>query len=363
MTGMDATGIDALEELAGARLPAPAMDYFRGGADDEATLTDNVAAWRRLRLRPHVLRDVSAVTSATTVLGTPVAAPVLVAPTAYHLVAHPDGEAGTARGAAAAGSLMTLSTFATQSLEEVAAAAPDGARWFQVYVHPDRGWTADLATRAAAAGYSALVLTVDVPVLGRRRRDERNRFALPEPLRRAHDPGGGSPQVTPPVNGSELAAHAARASDPALSPDDIGWLRDVSGLPVVVKGVLRGDDAARCVDAGAAAVAVSNHGGRQLDGAIATADALSEVVAAVGGRAEVYVDGGLRGGSDVVKALALGARAVLVGRPVVYALAVAGWEGVRDVLMAYAQETARAMALCGVSDVDGLTPDLVRSVP
>lgn len=357
---MTATGdIEGLEARAAAVLPADAMDYFRGGSDDELTLHDNVAAWRRHRLRPHVLRDVSTVRTATTLLGTPIAAPVIVAPTAYHLLAHPDGEAGTARAVEAAGSLLVLSTFATQSLEEVAAAAPSAARWFQVYVNPDRGWTAELALRAAAAGYTALVLTVDVPVLGRRRRDERNRFELPHPLIRAHDHVSEIEAGAAPFEGSAIAAHAARSTDASLTFDDIGWLRDVGGLPVVVKGVLRGDDATACLDAGARAVIVSNHGGRQLDGAVATADALTEVVDAVDGRAEVLVDGGIRGGSDVVKALALGARAVLVGRPVVYGLACDGWEGARDVLTAYADETARAMMLCGAASVADLTPDLV----
>ena len=203
------------------------------------------------------------------------------------------------------------------------------------------------------------MLTADVPILGWRRRDERNRFELPHPLTRPHDHASEAIAGALPVEGSAIAAHAARSTDSSLTFDDIGWLREASGLPVVVKGVLRGDDAAACVDAGAAAVVVSNHGGRQLDGAVATADALTEVVDAVGGRAEVLVDGGIRGGSDVVKALAMGARAVLVGRPVVYGLVCGGWEGARDVLTTYADETERAMMLCGAASVADLTPDLV----
>ena len=338
------------------------MDYFRGGADDELTVADNVAAWTRLRLRPHVLRDVSRVSTATTVLGTPVRTPVLVAPTAYHQLAGPDGEAGTAVGAAQAGTVMILSTFATQTLEEVAAAAPASPRWFQLYVYRDRVFTSDLVARAVAAGYRALVLTVDLPVLGNRIRDERNAFALPAPLMLAHSPDyllRPDPTAPPAVAGSELAAHVRGVVDPALTFDDIGWLREISGLPVVVKGVLRGDDAAAAVDAGAAAVVVSNHGGRQLDGAVATADALPEVVDAVGGAAEVYVDGGIRRGTDVLRALALGARAVLVGRPVVYGLAAAGPDGVRDVLSSLTVELARAMALCGVTGPDAVDRDLL----
>ena len=362
-----------LEARAADHLEHTAFDYLRGGADDEVTLAANPAAWDRLRLRPHVLRDVSVVSTATTVLGASVDTPVLVAPTAYHELASPQGESGTAAGTAAAGSLMTLSTFSTQTLERVAAAAPDAPRWFQMYVYRDRTVTLDLAQRAAAAGYRAIVLTVDVPVLGHRRRDERNAFALPPPLVLAHMPDDtprtGAPTDGPPgagdatdgsaVSGSMLAVHARTRIDPALTFDDIGWLGELSGLPVVVKGVLRADDAIACLDHGAAAIWVSNHGGRQLDGAIATADALPPVVAAVAGRAEVYVDGGIRTGTDALRALALGARAVMVGRPVVYGLALDGAAGVEAVLRAYTDELARAMALCGARTIAELTTDLV----
>jgi 4-hydroxymandelate oxidase len=353
-----------LEDRAAETLHPHALDYYRGGSGDESALADNVAAWTALRLRPHVLRDVSSVSTATTVLATPVRAPVLVAPTAYHLLAHPDGESGTARGAAEAGSVMVLSTFTTQPVEDVARAGDGAPLWFQLYVNKDRGWTAELVARVRAAGCTALVLTVDLPVLGLRLRDERNGFALPPGLARVHVPPasaydddlGASP-------GSALRAHVNRDVDASMTEDVIGWLADVGGLPVVVKGVLRGDDAVRCVEAGAAALVVSNHGGRQLDGAVATARALPEVVDAVDGRVEVYVDGGVRGGSDVVRALALGARAVLVGRPVVYGLAAGGWAGVRDVLDAYAEDTARALALCGAASVDDVTADLLAREP
>jgi 4-hydroxymandelate oxidase len=338
-----------------------AYDYFQGGADEESTVRDNVAAWARLRVRPHVLRDVSSVSTATTVLGTTVAAPVLVAPTAYHELAAGEGESGTARGAAAAGTVMVVSTFATQPLETVAAAAPEATRWFQLYVYKDPGWTRELVARAVEAGYRALVLTVDVPVLGNRRRDERNAFALPPPLTLAHSPAD-TPRhdsADDPDAGSALASHVRQQVSTELTFDDIARLREMSGLPVVVKGVLRGDDAARCVAAGADAVGVSNHGGRQLDGAIATADALPGVVEAVANAAEVYVDGGVRHGVDVLRAVALGARAVLVGRPVVYGLAVGGADGVRVVLDELRDELARAMALCGVTSVGEIERDLV----
>jgi 4-hydroxymandelate oxidase len=343
-----------LEQRARAALSVPAYDYYAGGADDELTLADNVAAWSRYRLRPHTLRDVSQVSPVTTVLGTEVSLPLLVAPMAYQRMADDEGEAATARGAARAGTVMLTSTLATVSLEDVAAAAPEGPRWFQLYVHRDRGWTEDLVQRAEASGYRALVLTVDLPVLGHRPRDERNHFALPDGMDHANVPAH-----LPHVEGSDIAAYAARQLEPNLTPADIEWLRGLSGLPVLVKGVLRGDDARLAVEAGAAGVIVSNHGGRQLDTAIAGADALPDVVAAVGADVEVYVDGGIRRGTDVVKALALGARAALVGRPVLWGLAAGGEDGVVGVLEGLRAELARAMALCGTPTVADVTRDLV----
>ncbi len=345
---------EELELAARSAMDPSAYDYFAGGADDELTLADNLAAWRRIRLRPHVLRDVDEVSAATTVLGTPVAMPVLVPPMGYQRLAHDDGELATARAAASAGTVMVVSSFATVSMEDVAAAAPGGVRWFQLYVLRDRGLTGELVQRAAAAGYTAIVLTVDLAVLGRRRRDERNRFTLPPGMEMAN-----IARPVPSVDGSGLAAFAASDVDPTLSFDDIGWLRGLTDLPVVVKGVLRGDDAAAAVDAGAAGVIVSNHGGRQLDTAQATVDALPDVVAGVGGRAEVLVDGGVRNGTSVVKALALGARAVLVGRPVLWGLVTGGASGVESVLAQLREEVERAMALCGAATVGGVEPDLL----
>jgi 4-hydroxymandelate oxidase len=353
---LDPLDTGVLEAAARERLDPGVYDYIAGGADGERTVADNLAAWSRLRLRPHVLRDVTQVSTATTLLGSQVPAPLLVAPMAYHRMCHPDGEAGSAAGAAAAGACYVLSTQATMSVEEVALAAPDAVRWFQVYVVRDRGWTAELVVRAAAAGYRALVLTVDVPLLGRRLRDLRNDFRLPTGLK---------PANAPPVAEArqreldvDVLAQAGQF-DPGLTPDTVGWLADRSGLPVVVKGVLRGDDAVACLDAGAAGVVVSNHGGRQLDTAVATADALAEVVAAVGDRAEVYVDGGVRRGTDVVKALAMGARAVLVGRPVLWGLAAGGTAGAERVLSGLVADLRLAMALCGAVDVGRVTPDLL----
>jgi 4-hydroxymandelate oxidase len=340
----------SLERRARERLNRSAYDYFAGGTDDELTLADNPAAWARLRLRPHVLRDVGEVSTATTVLGAPVSLPILVGPVAYQRLAHPDGELATALAAAAAGTLLVVSTQATSSIEEVAAVAPRAPRWFQLYIYRDRRIAADLVRRAAASGYQAVVLTVDVPVPGNRERDKRNRFQLP--------PGMGLANLTVPEERVDVVG-VARHFDPTVTPEVIGWLAGESGLPVVVKGVLRGDDAAACLDAGAAAIVVSNHGGRQLDGAVATADALAEVVEAVAGRAEVYVDGGIRRGVDVVKALALGARAALVARPVVWGLVSGGAKGVEEVLAGYREELERALALCGTPTLAEVTPDLL----
>jgi 4-hydroxymandelate oxidase len=350
---MDLLDLEALEVQARDRLDRAVYDYVAGGADAELTVADNLAAWSRLRLRPRVLRDVAEVSTATTMLGAEVPTPVMVAPMAYHRLVHPDGEAASAAGAAAAGATYVLSTQATMSIEEVATAAPRGVRWFQVYVVRDRGWTAELAARAAAAGYRALVLTVDVPMLGNRLRDLHNRFRLPTGMAPANTPS----QLDDPAAVDVLAQ--AGQFDPSLTPEAIAWLRAHSGLPVLVKGVLRGDDAVACLDAGAAGVVVSNHGGRQLDGVVATADALAEVVAAAAGRGEVYVDGGVRRGTDVVKALALGARGVLVGRPVLWGLAGGGAAGVERVLSGLEAELRLAMALCGAAGVAALTSDLV----
>jgi 4-hydroxymandelate oxidase len=344
-----ALDLDALEDQARALLDAGAFDYIAGGADDEVTLGDNVAAWKRLRLRPKVLRDVSSVDTSSSILGTPVACPIGIAPTAFHRLAHPDGEEASAQGAFEAGALMVLSTRATASAAAVRAAAPDAFLWFQVYVLTDRGRTARLVDAAVSQGCKALVLTADTPFLGRRRRDVRNRFVLPANIGDA----SASLALEPGEEGSVVD------QDPSVTFDDIGWLRSLSDVPVVVKGVLRGDDATRCVEAGAAAVWVSNHGGRQLDGAVATADALAEVVAAVGDRAEVYVDGGIRHGTDVLKALALGAGAAFVGRPALWGLATGGSEGVRRVLGGLQRELAHAMSLAGAPTITDLTADLV----
>jgi 4-hydroxymandelate oxidase len=347
-----------VEASASERLSLTVLDYYRGGANDEVTLRENRRAFDRLALRPRVLRDVSERSLSTTVLGRHVSTPILIAPTALQRMAHADGERATARAAEQAGTIFTVSTLATTSAEEVRAAS-QGRMWFQLYVHQDREATRDLVQRVEAVGYEALVLTVDTPILGRRERDVRNRFRLPPGLVIANLIPEGQ-EVFPQVHaGSGLAVHASHVLDPALSWRDVGWLAATTRLPIIVKGIVRGDDAGRAAAEGVAAIIVSNHGGRQLDTAIATITALPEVAAAVGDRLEVYVDGGVRRGTDVIKAIALGARAVLLGRPVLWGLAVGGEQGVTRVLEILRDELDLAMALCGCRSVDEITRDLV----
>jgi isopentenyl diphosphate isomerase/L-lactate dehydrogenase-like FMN-dependent dehydrogenase len=315
------------ERLAEERLDTNAHAYFAGGAGDEVTLRDNLTAFERRKLRPRVLVDVGSVSTATTVLGTEVALPILIAPLALQRMAHEDGELATARAAAAAGTILCLSSAATFTPSEVAAAAPGAPRWFQVYVWRPRKITEAAIDEAVANGYSALVLTVDVPYLGRRERDLRVDFKIPEHLT---------------VQGALFGNHF----DAGLSWRDLEWLAGY-GLPVVVKGILTAEDARLACEHGAAAVVVSNHGGRQLDGVSASLDALEEVVAEVDGRAEVLLDGGIRRGTDALKALALGARAVLIGRAMVWGLAAAGENGVADVLRLLRDEVELGLALLG----------------
>jgi 4-hydroxymandelate oxidase len=323
------------ERLAEEKLDANAHAYFAGGAGDEVTLRDNLAAFERRKLRPRVLVDVTSVSTATTVLGTDVTLPILIAPLAVQRMAHPDGELATARAAAAAGTIMCLSTAATARPAEVAAAAPGAPRWFQVYVFADRAQTEDLIAEAVESDFSALVLTVDTPYLGRRERDIRIDFKVPEHLT---------------ISGDIFGGHF----DTGLSWRDLEWLAG-SGLPVAVKGILTAEDARLACEHGAAAVIVSNHGGRQLDGVSGSLDALEEVVEAVDGRAEVLLDGGVRRGTDALKALALGARGVMIGRAMLWGLAVGGEEGVAHVLQLLRNEVELGLALLGCASPADIT--------
>jgi isopentenyl diphosphate isomerase/L-lactate dehydrogenase-like FMN-dependent dehydrogenase len=320
------------ERAAEERLDPGAWGYYAGGAGDEMTLRENVAAFGRWVLRPRVLVDVSAPTTETTVLGQTVSMPLLVAPTAFQRVAHPDGELATARAAAAAGTVMMLSTLATATPAEVATAG--GPRWFQLYVFRDEGVTRSLVDQARESGFGALVLTVDTPVVGRRERDFRTGFTVGHTVAAL-----GSGGVTP------LEAFSLMSA--AVTWKDVEALASMSQLPVVVKGLVTAEDARLACEHGADAIVVSNHGGRQLDGVSATLEALPEVAEAVGGRIEVYLDGGVRRGADVLRALALGARAVLVGRPILWGLAAGGQDGVARVLELLRAEIELALQLLG----------------
>ncbi len=348
-----------LEEMARAKVPRATFDYIAGGAEDEVTMRRNREAFGHWVLRPRVLVDVSQRDTSTTVLGQRVSMPILVAPTALHGLVHPEGEVATARGAAAAGTLMVASTLATRSLEEIAAVGP-APRWFQLYIYRDRRVTEALVRRAASAGYRALCLTADTPMAGRRERDERNSFTLPPGLTLRNFETEEMESFPEARGGSGLAAYLSEMFDPSVTWRDLKWLRAIAPLPLVLKGVMSAEDATLAVENGAAGVVVSNHGGRQLDATMGTLEALPEVVAAVGGRAEVYADGGFRRGTDVVKAVALGARAVLLGRPVLYGLALAGAEGVRAVLDHLRIELELAMALAGRPSIGALDGTALR---
>ncbi|HZS33625.1 MAG TPA: alpha-hydroxy acid oxidase [Methylomirabilota bacterium] len=375
-----AVTVEDLRGLARRRLPRAVFDFVEGGAGDEVTVERNRTAFRRVAFRPRVLVDVSKREQATMVLGEPVATPVLVAPTGMAGLCWPRGEAVAARAAQDAGTIYTLSTHASCSIEEVAAHAP-GPLWFQLYVWQNRELTRSFVDRARAAGYRALVLTVDVPIVSRRERDLRNGFTIPPrvTVRNALDvlrhPGWTrrvllGPRLTlanlvgapgaPRADIVTLGGVAQRQVDASVSWADLAWFRSLWSGPLVLKGVLSAEDARRAVEHGVDGLIVSNHGGRQLDSAPAALEVLPEIADAVGDRAEVLMDGGVRRGADVVKALALGARAVLVGRPYLYGLAAGGGAGVRRVLELLKGEIDHALALVGVPRVGELDRSVVR---
>jgi len=353
------TNLLELEELARAKVPRPAFDYIAGGADDEVSLRRNREAYGKWALRPRVLVDVSSCDTSATVLGQRVSMPILVAPTAFHGLVHPDGEIGTARGAAAAGTIMVVSAIATRTMEEIAAAIA-APRWFQLYVWKDREVTAELVKRSARAGYRAICLTVDTPLLGRREKDERNSFTLPPGIGIANVRPAGLDGMPDSEHGSAFAKYVKEMLDPAVTWRDLAWLRSLTSLPIVVKGIMTMEDAKIAVEHGVEGIVVSNHGGRQLDSTPATLDVLPEIVDAVRGRAEVFMDGGIRRGTDVLKALALGARAVLVGRSPLWGLALGGAEGVHAVLEHLRREFALAMALSGRSSLGQIDRSMVQ---
>ena len=383
-----AASIGDLRAMARRRLPGGVFDYIDGGAEDEVTLAANVSAYRTTEFRPRVLRPVGDLDSSTTLLGRPLPFPLVLAPTGFGRIAHPEGELAVARAAARAGLPFTLSTLATRSIEEVAAVSA-GQKWFQVYVWRDRGLVKEMIARAEASGFEALVLTVDTAVFGRRERDVRRGFALPptiglgtildgalhpgwtwnfvraDPIRFANvaessrsgsSIGDGSDPVT-------LADYINAQFDPDLSWRDVEWIASIWDGPIVLKGIQTVEDAVIAADSGVAAIALSNHGGRQLDTAPATLDLVTPVADAVAGRVEIICDGGIRRGSDIVKAVALGADAAMAGRAYLYGLGVAGERGVDHVLDLLRADVHRTMALLGCSRIEDLSPELVRRHP
>lgn len=332
--------------------------YVSSGAADEVTVRENREAFDRIALRYRVLAGVEKRDLSVELLGTTIDFPVLIAPTGFHQLIHPDGEIGTARAAAAAGALMVVSTMSNVRLEEIKAATSQ-SMWFQLYVYKDRGITRSLVERATAAGYDAIQVTVDLPVLGRREADIRNCFGLPTHLRVANLEAAGCDVLSAPDGDSGIASYTTQMLDDSLRWKDIDWLCSLTDRPVLVKGLVRGDDALHALQHGVRGIVVSNHGGRQLDTSIATIRALPEVVDAVAGRVPIILDGGIRRGTDIVKALALGAKAVQIGRPVLWALAAGGQSGVRRMLELIRLEFDLAMALCGCTNARSVPRDLL----
>jgi len=343
------------QRLARDRLSADVWDFIEGGSGAEITLEANRRAFDEVRLRPRVLVDVSHCSTRAAVLGASLAVPMGIAPTAFHKLAHPDAEVGTARGAGAAGALYIVGLFASRTIEEIAEAA-SGPLWFQLYWLQRRDVMEYLVKRVVAAGYRAVVLTVDTPRIGRRLRDLRNAFALDPEIRAVNlDQDLMAATHRRRIGESAIAVHSAQTFDASLTWDDLTWLRETTELPLVLKGILTAEDAVRALDCGVDAIIVSNHGGRQLDGAPASLHALAEVTAAVDGRCPVLFDGGVRRGNDIFIALALGASAVLIGRPVLWALAVNGGAGVAALLRLLQEELTLTMTLAGrptIADID-----------
>jgi isopentenyl diphosphate isomerase/L-lactate dehydrogenase-like FMN-dependent dehydrogenase len=340
------------EALAQASMQPVIWDFFYGGSDDEVTLRANRSAFERIRLRPRVLMDVNVCDISTSVLGIPVSMPVLLAPSAAHGLIHPHAELATARAAGAANTLMTLSTESTRSLEEVKAVA-QGPLWYQLYIYT-LAEAQGMVQRAEKAGYTAIVLTVDLPRYSRRERDLRNDMNSYQQVHFPEAFSGNAPHLS--VDGSD---NQDTYIGDTITWDILPWLRSITLLPVVVKGILTAEDAELAIKYGASAIVVSNHGGRQLDGVMPTIEALPEVVAAVDGRCEVYMDGGIRRGIDIIKALALGARAVLIGRPVLWGLAVNGQEGVQHVLELLRRELTLSLRLAGCASLADIQRSLV----
>lgn len=363
-----------LEALARQVLPQAYFDYYAGGATDELTLRRNSSDFAQIKLRPRMLKDISQIDTSTSALGSTLSSPICIAPTAFHGLAHSEGELATARAAARMDTLMTLSTLSNYALEEVIAAGPHHM-WFQLYVYKDREITRDLVKRARESGYKALVVTVDSPSLGKRERDLKNGFHLPDHLQAKNlekfllheikEERTGDYNIDN-IGRNSLASYIASLYDRSLTWKDLAWIVSLSDLPVLVKGIVRGDDAALAIKHGARGIIVSNHGGRQVDTTLSGIEALIDVAAELeakklgADKAEIYMDGGIRRGTDVIKALALGARAVFIGRPVLYGLALDGEAGVQRVLQILLDELKLAMSLCGTASLSDISTDHLR---
>ncbi|KAJ4975649.1 hypothetical protein NE237_000755 [Protea cynaroides] len=350
---MEITNVSEYEAIAKEKLPKMVYDYYASGAEDQWTLRENRYAFSKILFRPRILIDVSKIDMTTSVLGFKISMPIMIAPTAMQKMAHPEGEYATARAASAAGTIMTLSSWATSSVEEVASTGP-GIRFFQLYVYKDRNVVKQLVRRAERAGFKAIALTVDTPRLGRRESDIKNRFTLPPYLTLKNFEGLDLGKMDK-TNDSGLASYVAGQVDQSLNWKDVKWLQTITSLPILVKGVLTAEDANLSIQNGAAGIIVSNHGARQLDYSPATILALEEVVKAAQGRVPVFLDGGVRRGTDVFKALALGASGIFIGRPVVFSLAADGEAGVRKVLKMLRDEFELTMALSGCRSLKEIT--------
>lgn len=354
---MTPVSISDFEILAKEKLSQMAYDYYSGGANDEITLRENEVAFKRIFLKYRVLVDISKRDLSVEILGQKISMPVMIAPTAFHKMAHEDGETAVARAAKVSDTIMILSTLSNSDVEDVAKENPGGV-WFQLYVYKDRGITRELIKRSEEAGCKAIVLTADAPLLGARYKDVKNKFTLPEGIT-VKNLLPAKKEKLPNVDDSGLSDYVQKFLDPSLTWKDIEWIKSITKLPLLIKGIACKEDAVLAIKHGADGIVVSNHGGRQLDTCRATIDVLPEVAEAAGDKLDVLIDGGIRRGTDVIKAVALGAKAVLIGRPVIWGLAAGGENGVKSVLEILRNEFDLAMALCGCDSVKKITKDLI----
>lgn len=352
--------IEDFQKYADQNLTPSVRDYYNSGAGEQFSLKLNTEAFKKYRIRPRFLRNVSKRDLSTTILGEKISMPLGIAPAAMQRMAHPEGECANVRAAQGAGTIYILSTISTSSIEEVAEAAPNAIKWFQLYIYKDRNVTINLVGRAERAGFKAIVLTVDAPLFGDRRADIRNKFSLPHHLRLGNFQGKLSTKINNAESGSGLSEYVMNLFDASLTWDDIKWLKSITKLPIILKGILTPEDAKLAIENGISAIIVSNHGARQVDSIPATIEALPEIVKAVNGKLEIYMDGGIRQGIDVFKALALGAKMVFTARPLLWGLSYGGERGARAVLEVFRKEIDVAFALTGCATVNDVTKDMIQ---